>query len=124
MLKKLRLKFVLINMSIVTIMLCVILGLVFYFTSANLEAASINMMQNIAANPLHLGVPNEREKDIRVVSFSRSAVCRADSSSVGFITVLLFFSQISTNSISVPRSRSRASRARTDSHTVAVLSLG
>ena len=59
----------------------------------------------------------------RVVSFSRSAVCRADSSSVGFITVLLF-SQISTNSISVPRSRSRASRARTDSHTVAVLSLG
>ena len=60
----------------------------------------------------------------RVVSFSRSAVCRADSSSVGFITVLLFFSQISTNSISVPRSRSRASRARTDSHTVAVLSLG
>lgn len=33
MLKKLRLKFVLINMSIVTIMLCVILGLVFYFTS-------------------------------------------------------------------------------------------
>ena len=30
MLKKLRLKFVLINMSIVTIMLCVILGLVFY----------------------------------------------------------------------------------------------
>ena len=60
MLKKLRLKFVLINMSIVTIMLCVILGLVFYFTSANLEAASINMMQNIAANPLHLGVPNER----------------------------------------------------------------
>ena len=35
-----------------------------------------------------------------------------------------FFSQISTNSISVPRSRSRASRARTDSHTVAVLSLG
>ena len=54
MLKNLRLKFVLINMSIVTIMLCVILGLVFYFTSANLEAASINMMQNIAANPLHL----------------------------------------------------------------------
>ena len=70
MLKNLRLKFVLINMSIVTIMLCVILGLVFYFTSANLEAASINMMQNIAANPLHLGVPNEREKDIRLPYFT------------------------------------------------------
>ena len=31
MLKKLRLKFVLINMSIVTIMLCVILGLVLFY---------------------------------------------------------------------------------------------
>lgn len=75
MLKKLRLKFVLINMSIVTIMLCVILGLVFYFTSANLEAASINMMQNIAANPLHLGVPNEREKDIRLPYFTIQLDC-------------------------------------------------
>ena len=71
MLKKLRLKFVLINMSIVTIMLCVILGLVFYFTSANLEAASINMMQNIAANPLHLGFPM-RERRIFACLILRS----------------------------------------------------
>ena len=51
MIKKLRFKFVMINMSIVTVLLCVILGLVFYFTSANLEAESINMMQNIAGQP-------------------------------------------------------------------------
>ena len=39
MIQKLRFKFVLINMCIVTIMLCVILGLVFYFTRADLDAA-------------------------------------------------------------------------------------
>lgn len=83
MLKKLRLKFVLINMSIVTIMLCVILGLVFYFTSANLEAASINMMQNIAANPLHLGVPNEKEKDIRLPYFTIQLGLRGERIAAG-----------------------------------------
>ena len=36
MIRKLRFKFVLINMSIVTLMLATILGLVFYFTRANL----------------------------------------------------------------------------------------
>ena len=33
MIKRLRLKFVATNMTIVTILLCVILGLVYYFTS-------------------------------------------------------------------------------------------
>ena len=45
MIKKLRFKFIIINMSIVTLMLAVILGLVFYFTRANLETESIRMMQ-------------------------------------------------------------------------------
>ena len=54
MIRKLRFKFVMINMSIVTIMLGVILGLVFYFTRANLETESIAMMQNIASQPLSL----------------------------------------------------------------------
>lgn len=48
MIKKLRFKFVAINMSIVVIMLCIILGLVYYFTRADLEQESITMMQNIA----------------------------------------------------------------------------
>ena len=48
MIKRLRLKFVLINMSIVSIMLVVLLGLVFYFTSANLERDSMRMLENIA----------------------------------------------------------------------------
>ena len=51
MIRKLRFKFVMINMSIVTIMLGVILGLVFYFTRANLETESIAMKKTNSRSP-------------------------------------------------------------------------
>lgn len=70
MIRKLRFKFVVINMSIVTLMLVVILGLVFYFTSANLESESIHMMESIAAQPFHLGVPSELGEDVRLPFFT------------------------------------------------------
>ena len=70
MIRRLRLKFILINMSIVTIMLVVILGLVFYFTSAGLEAESIHMMESIAAQPFHLGIPSEQGEDVRLPFFT------------------------------------------------------
>ncbi|HEY8363516.1 MAG TPA: HAMP domain-containing sensor histidine kinase [Tissierellaceae bacterium] len=70
MIKKLQIKFVIINMSIVTIMLCVILGLVYYFTKANLEAENIAMMQNIARQPFRLENPNEIVEDIRLPYFT------------------------------------------------------
>lgn len=70
MIKKLRLKFVVINMAIVTIMLCVIFGLIFQFTRANLEAESISMMQGIAGRPFQLGIPNELAKDVRLPYFT------------------------------------------------------
>lgn len=70
MIKKLRFKFVMINMSIVTVMLCIILGLVFYFTRANLEAESINMMQNIANQPFRLRIPNALGEDVRLPYFT------------------------------------------------------
>ena len=69
MIKKLRIKFVIINMSIVTLMLCVIFGLVFHFTKANLEQESINMMQNIAGRPFQLVIPNELGEDVRLPYF-------------------------------------------------------
>ena len=69
MIRKLRFKFVMINMSIVTIMLGVILGLVFYFTRANLETESIAMMQNIASQPFHPGIPNESGGEVRLPYF-------------------------------------------------------
>ena len=47
MLKQLRRKFVFINMTIVTIMLCVIFGTVLSFTQANLETDSLRMMETM-----------------------------------------------------------------------------
>lgn len=70
MLKRLRIKFVCINMTIVTIMIIVILGLVLSFTRSNLENQSIQMMQSIAANPFHMGRPNELPEEVRLPFFS------------------------------------------------------
>jgi len=56
-------------MSIVTIMLCVIFGLVMYFTSANLEQESINMMKSLVSRPFQLGMPNELGENVRLPYF-------------------------------------------------------
>ena len=58
MLKQLRRKFVFINMTIVTMMLCVIFGTVLSFTQANLETDSLRMMETIAEHPYEAGLPN------------------------------------------------------------------
>jgi len=70
MIKKLRIKFVMINMSIVTIMLFIIFGLIFHFTRANIEAESIRMMQNIASRPFQLEIPNELGRNVRLPYFA------------------------------------------------------
>lgn len=69
MIQKLRLKFVMINMTIVTMMLCAILGLVFYFTRENLEAESIGMLHSIAENPFPQELPGAPEQDVRLPFF-------------------------------------------------------
>ncbi|MCF0238526.1 MAG: HAMP domain-containing histidine kinase [Sphaerochaetaceae bacterium] len=70
MLRKLCLKFVLINMTIVTIMLCMIFCVLYYSTSNNLERESIQMMESIAINPLQIGPPNMAIDDVRLPYFS------------------------------------------------------
>lgn len=55
MIRRLRLKFVCIVMAVVTLMLCAIFAMVFYFTSRNLERESLGMMQAVAQNPMRLG---------------------------------------------------------------------
>ncbi len=70
MLKKLRLKFILINMTIVTLMLGVIFGLMYYSTSHNLERESMRMMESIAINPMQLRPPNKPHDDVRLPYFS------------------------------------------------------
>lgn len=57
MLKKLRLRFVCINMAIVLCMLCVIFGMVLHFTRQNLTRESISMMQSVADDPMQLNWP-------------------------------------------------------------------
>ena len=64
MIKRLRLKFIVINMGIATILLSAMLGLVFYFTSANLETESIRMMERIASQPFQMDAPGELGEDV------------------------------------------------------------
>ena len=70
MLKKLRLKFILINMTIVTLMLGVIFGLLYYSTSRNLERDSIQMMENLAFSPAKPGPPDKPRDDVFLPYFS------------------------------------------------------
>lgn len=58
MLKSLRLKFILFNMLIVTVMLCIIFGLVLHFTYGQLERESIRTLQGISQRG---GVPGRPE---------------------------------------------------------------
>lgn len=70
MIRKLQIKFVIINMTMVTFMLCVIFGLVYNATRSNLEAESISMMKSIAMDPFQLGRPNEQSSDLRLPYFT------------------------------------------------------
>ena len=57
MLKRLRIKFVCITMVIVTLMLCVIFGLLIRFTVADLEKQNLQLLQNVAQEPMKPGRP-------------------------------------------------------------------
>lgn len=69
MLKRLRIKFVAVIMVIVTVMLCLIFGMVYFFTKSNMEAESINMMQAVAVNPFQPGRPDYPSDEIRLPYF-------------------------------------------------------
>ena len=69
MIKRLRIKFICINMTIVTAMLLVIFGMVLQFTRSNLEVQSIRMMQNVSENRIQLGRPGERNEEVQLPYF-------------------------------------------------------
>lgn len=83
MLKKLRIKIVCFTMAIVTVMLCVIFGLVYYFTAENLETESISMMQTIANEPFRLGRPGERPDEIQLPYFTLQVGQRGEVLAMG-----------------------------------------
>lgn len=66
MLKRLRVKFICINMLIVTAMLCVIFGMIYHFTRQNLESESFRTMQTLAAEPLRRGRPDPWPGEVRL----------------------------------------------------------
>ena len=70
MIKKLRIKFVIINMVMMTVMLCVILGMLYNFTRNKLVTENISMMKTIAANPFQMGRPGEHSSDLQLPYFS------------------------------------------------------
>ncbi len=69
MIKKLKVKFVIINMVIVTILLSVILSMVFYFTRARMENQSIKIMQQVAQDTFRPPMPSEDDSEIRLPYF-------------------------------------------------------
>lgn len=83
MTKKLRRQFIAITMSIVTIMLCIIMFLIYFFTKMNLENNSINMMQNIANHPFLLHLPNEMQDDVRLPYFTLQLNIQGDLIATG-----------------------------------------
>lgn len=70
MIRRLQIKFITINMVMVTVMLCVIFGLVYNFTRHNLENESISMMRSIAADPFQLDRPSRKSPDLKLPYFA------------------------------------------------------
>ena len=90
MLRKLRLKFVVINMATVTAMLCVIFGLVYHFTRVDLEQENLTMMRAIAAFPAldRPGRPDELPEEVRLPYFTLEIGADGAVSAFGAASVL------------------------------------
>ena len=83
MIKKLRIKFVAINMAMMTVMLCVIFGMLYNFTRNSLAAESVSMMKTIASNPFQIGRPGEYPSDLQLPYFSLQISPRGELISTG-----------------------------------------
>ena len=71
MIKKLRIKFVLVIMSIVMVLLGCILGVVIFFTGQSMEMQSISMMRAIATSPFQQGLPGKNVyEEVRLPFFT------------------------------------------------------
>ena len=69
MLKRLRIKFICINMTIVTVMLGIIFGTVIHFTHSNLETQSIQLMQRVLTEPIPPSRPGDPSPDMPLPYF-------------------------------------------------------
>lgn len=62
MIRKLRLKFIAVTTALLTVMLCVIFGLIIHFTAQSLETESIQTLRTAASAPMRLGRPDETDR--------------------------------------------------------------
>ena len=79
MLKKLRVRFICINMLIVLVMLGIIFGTVLHFTRQALADETESMMQSVAADPMQLNWPGESSSrlpyfTVRITPFGEAIV--------------------------------------------------
>ncbi|MCC8121589.1 MAG: HAMP domain-containing histidine kinase [Oscillospiraceae bacterium] len=75
MIKRLRLKIIVTIMTMVTITLCAIFGLIYYFTQSNLQNESLNMLQSLASNSFAPGLGTEQ---VRLPYFTVELTRRGD----------------------------------------------
>lgn len=69
MLKKLRTKFICVIMAIVTVMLTVVFGLIYYFTQQGLVEESTELLRRISGEPSEHGRPGERRDEVQLPYF-------------------------------------------------------
>ncbi len=69
MIRKLRLKFIVINMAFVLLVLLVMFALVFGITRRDLEQESVRMMKTVAEEPFRLGRPGELGDEVQLPYF-------------------------------------------------------
>lgn len=70
MIKKLKFKFVAINMLIISVILLISMGVLYYSTCDDFKQRSINMMESISINPYKLKVIEEHSEEIRLPYFA------------------------------------------------------
>ena len=83
MIKKLRIKFICVIMSIVMVLMGGILGMVIRFTSRSMEMQSINMMHRIASAPFQKGLPGKSSEEVRLPFFTVQVSRQGELTAVG-----------------------------------------
>ena len=69
MIKKLRTKFICINMALITVMLVIVFVLVFRFTRINLERESMAMMESVGSAPFMMFRPDDAREEVNLPFF-------------------------------------------------------
>ena len=69
MIRKLRIKFVVINMTMLSVLLVMVLGLFYGFTRYNLEQATFQTMRSLSMAPRHHAFPNDRREEMQLPYF-------------------------------------------------------